>query len=177
MEFDDPDVVAACQAGDFETAASLINAAAVPAKKPTEDSLYTWLGLQDVFGVDRVTGWRVAIRLASKAAEDANDLATAEALTMFRETMASQGYAFADDRTQARLDALHSAGILSETDRDALSALGFLPLVPVSADTVRYQWTTANRESFDTWFNAYVAPVMHDKAAAKAAIAANIGEW
>lgn len=141
MNLETSEVIAACEAGDFESAAGLINAAATPTKKSTEASRYTWLGLQDKFGVDRVTGWRVAIRVAITTAEVANNIATAESLSMFRETMAGSGYSFADDRTQAQLGALRDAGIISAGDFDDLSALGFVAAAVVTAEQVEAEWT------------------------------------
>lgn len=169
MNLETPEIIAACESGDFSAAAALVNADAQPTRKATEAARYTWLGLQDKFGVDRVTGWRVALRLAMATAEAANNIATAESLSMFRETMAGAGYSFSDERTQAQLAALRDAGIVSSSDFDELSALGFVPAAVVTAEQVEAEWgerqSALNRADFDALWNEHASPVLSNRSA------------
>lgn len=152
-------VSAAIDAGDFAEAARLINATRRPTLKSRDASRHNWRTLQDIFGVDRVVAWRLAIQLkidslVATAAANAEMrtplLATAEALKLFRETMAGDvGYPFSDERLQLQLETLFTIGVISLSDQVALRDLGYDPVDVLDAAQVRVE--SAAKQAHARW--------------------------
>lgn len=117
--------------------ADRLNEIAPSIRIPTAQARYSWVGLQDVFGVNRVVAWMQEIdrkqeiyRLAAPS--------IATKLKLFSMSL-TEGYDFGNPKVREGLEELRQVGVLSETDVEELIALGTTREI-VTPETVQSAW-------------------------------------
>lgn len=147
----DPQALAAAEAGNWQACADRLNAIAEPTPKPAAVARADWNRLQDLFGVDRVVAWRMAIQAAEEGLRGIANasiveetrkglLAKAEGLKLFFESMGTRGYPFDDVRTIAQLEKLNESGIITDDDLRDLKAIGWNEAAVTTADECSTAW-------------------------------------